>query len=82
MMKITGVYHDVDPTWTTDKSRGLITLVYVTEGRVSYWIDDKQLILEKGEFIYIPSNLYRAWTNLLMNLIRNIRSSSHGRKGQ
>ncbi|MGP4078772.1 helix-turn-helix domain-containing protein [Pseudalkalibacillus sp. R45] len=63
MMKIYGVYHDMEPTWTTKKSRGLNTLVYVTEGKVRYFIDNKQLDLEKGEFLYVPSKQYRAWMN-------------------
>ncbi|WP_408007656.1 helix-turn-helix domain-containing protein [Pseudalkalibacillus sp. A8] len=63
MLKIYGVYHDVDPTWRTEKSRGLNTLVYVTEGKVHYFIEDEQFELEKGDLLYIPFNLYRAWKN-------------------
>ncbi|MGP4039644.1 helix-turn-helix domain-containing protein [Gracilibacillus sp. D59] len=63
MLNIEGVYHDIDPYWSTEKARGLYTLVYVTEGKVVYYIENKQLELEKGEFLWIPDNLYRAWKN-------------------
>ncbi|WP_163536074.1 AraC family transcriptional regulator [Gracilibacillus sp. YIM 98692] len=63
MFKIEGVYHDVDPYWSTEKARGLYTFVYVTEGTVVYFIENKQIELEKGECLWIPDNLYRAWKN-------------------
>ncbi|MGM7702759.1 helix-turn-helix domain-containing protein [Pseudalkalibacillus sp. Hm43] len=62
-MKIHGVYHDVEPTWSTEQSRGLNTLVYVTDGKVRYSLDGKTVVLEKGDFLYIPSNVYRSWKN-------------------
>ena len=63
MIDIRGVYHDVDPTWSTRKSRGLNTLVYVTDGKVDYQIDRTNFILEPGELLFIPSHIYRSWTN-------------------
>ena len=63
MIDIRGVYHDVAPTWSTSKSRGLNTLVYVTDGKVDYQIDRMNVILEPGELLFIPSHVYRFWTN-------------------
>lgn len=63
MLAVKGVYHDVDPNWSTGKARGLNTLVYVTEGKVIYYIDNKRLELGKGEVCYIPYHLDRFWTS-------------------
>jgi AraC-like DNA-binding protein len=63
MLEIQGVYHDVDPHWSVEKARGFNTLVYVTEGKVIYYIENKQYELGKGEVLYIPHNLNRAWTS-------------------
>jgi AraC-like DNA-binding protein len=63
MLEVKGVYHDVDPHWSSGKARGFNTLVFVTEGKVIYYIDNKQLELEQGEILYIPFNLDRAWTS-------------------
>jgi AraC-like DNA-binding protein len=63
MVNIEGVFHDVNPKWSIGKARGFDTLVYVTEGKVIYFIDNKRLELEKGEVLYIPYNLDRAWTS-------------------
>ncbi|MCM3596149.1 AraC family transcriptional regulator [Metabacillus idriensis] len=63
MLDIQGIYYDVEPSWRTEKSRGHNTLVYAAEGKVLYFIEDKQLELDKGEVLFIPNNLYRSWTN-------------------
>ncbi|MBH0173488.1 helix-turn-helix transcriptional regulator [Fictibacillus sp. 23RED33] len=62
-MEIQGVYHDVNPTWRIGKDRGCATLVYVTQGKVMYWIDGVGVELVKGEILYIPSGVDRAWEN-------------------
>ncbi len=63
MPAIKGVYHDVNPHWCTQKSKGLNTLVYVTEGKVIYFVEDRRIVLEKGDTLYIPYHHYRAWTS-------------------
>lgn len=63
MIDIHGVYHDIDPTWSIGRSRGLDTLVYVTDGKVSYQVSGKEIILQQGDLFFIPSHVYRAWTN-------------------
>ncbi|MCM3718140.1 helix-turn-helix domain-containing protein [Fictibacillus phosphorivorans] len=62
-MNIEGVYHDVNPKWHIKKDRGCATLVYVTQGKVVYWIQGNYVELEKGEILYIPPNIDRAWEN-------------------
>jgi AraC-like DNA-binding protein len=63
MMNIQGVYHDVNPKWSIGKDRGCATLVYVSQGKVIYWINEECVELEKGEILYIPSSIDRAWEN-------------------
>lgn len=63
ILDIKGVYHDVNPHWSTQKSKGLNTLVYVTEGKVIYYVDNKTLVLEEGDTLYIPHHMDRAWTS-------------------
>lgn len=63
MVNIQGVYHDVNPKWSIGKDRGCDTLVYVSQGKVMYWINDECLELEKGEILYIPQAMNRAWEN-------------------
>ena len=63
MLRIEGIYYDIDPSWSRNKARGLHTLVYVTEGKVIYYIEENRIILGKGEFLWIPYNLYRGWEN-------------------
>ena len=62
-MTILGVYHDVSPTWSIGQSSGCDTVVYVTAGKVIYRIENQPLVLEKGEALYIPAAVSRAWTN-------------------
>ncbi len=63
MFEVKGVYHDVAPTWNIGKSRGLDTLVYVTDGQVNYQADGKDVILGAGELFFIPSRVLRSWAN-------------------
>lgn len=63
MLDIKGVYHDVHPKWSIGKSRGCETLVFVTEGKVIYWLGDNYMEVKKGELLYIPSTMDRAWTS-------------------
>lgn len=63
MLEIKGVYHDVNPKWSIGKARGHDTLVFVTEGKVNYWLGNDILELQKGEILYIPFSLDRAWTS-------------------
>ncbi|MFD2615653.1 AraC family transcriptional regulator [Paenibacillus gansuensis] len=61
MLNIEGVYHDVHPKWSIGKGRGCDTLVYVSDGKVLYCVNNERLELEKGEVLYIPSSMERAW---------------------
>ncbi|WHZ03945.1 AraC family transcriptional regulator [Neobacillus sp. YX16] len=61
MLDIKGVYHDVDPKWNIGKSRGCDTIVFVTEGKLYYWINDQKFEVQKGEVLHIPFCLDRAW---------------------
>ncbi|MBO1004002.1 helix-turn-helix domain-containing protein [Pseudogracilibacillus auburnensis] len=63
MLDIKGVYHDVYPKWSIGKSKGCDSLIFVTEGKLIYWVGNKQLLLKKGEALYIPYHIYRAWAN-------------------
>ncbi|OGX68212.1 MAG: hypothetical protein A2189_09105 [Paenibacillus sp. RIFOXYA1_FULL_44_5] len=61
MLHIKGVYHDVNLRGSNGKNRGQNTLVYVTEGEIIYWIENERLKLEKGDILFIPFHLVRAW---------------------
>ncbi|MFC5466112.1 helix-turn-helix domain-containing protein [Lederbergia graminis] len=63
MMNIQGVYHDVNPTWSIKNDQGCDTLVFVCEGKVVYWINNERLELKKGDILYIPFSMERAWEN-------------------
>ncbi|WP_066193301.1 MULTISPECIES: helix-turn-helix domain-containing protein [Gracilibacillus] len=61
MIQVEGIYHDIAPHWHTGKARGLYTIVFVTEGEVHYIINDEQIILTAGDFLWIPDDVYRSW---------------------
>ncbi|UVI28782.1 AraC family transcriptional regulator [Paenibacillus spongiae] len=63
MLDITGVYHDVNPTWNIGKGSGCDTLVYVSEGKVVFWVNNDRFELEKGEALYVPYGVDRAWSS-------------------
>lgn len=63
MPVIHGVFYDISPHWNVEKAKGLDTLVYVTEGKVHFQIEDLAVELKKGDLLFIPSNLVRAWKN-------------------
>lgn len=63
MVVVEGVYYDVEPSWSVKKGFGFNTIVYVMDGKVVYTINNKRLTVEKGEFLYIPSQVERSWMN-------------------
>ncbi len=60
---IHGVFYDISPHWNVEKAKGLDTLVYVTDGKVHYQVGDRAIELTKGNLLFIPSDLIRAWEN-------------------
>lgn len=67
LLNIKGIYHDVNPTWSIGKSGGCDTVVFVTEGKLLYFIEDHKIEVEKGEVLFIPSMLNRAWQSHQMD---------------
>ncbi|MCA1319464.1 helix-turn-helix domain-containing protein [Bacillus tianshenii] len=63
MIDISGVFHDVEPSWGINSDSGRSTLVFVTDGIVDYLIEGEKISLEKGELLYIPAYLKRSWSN-------------------
>ncbi|KMJ59501.1 hypothetical protein AB685_01075 [Bacillus sp. LL01] len=63
MSIIHGVFYDISPHWNVEKAKGLDTLVYVTEGKVHYQVEDRPIELSKGNLLFIPSTKVRAWEN-------------------
>ncbi|WP_339146072.1 MULTISPECIES: AraC family transcriptional regulator [unclassified Sutcliffiella] len=60
---IHGVFHDISPHWDVEKAKGLDTLVYVTEGKVHYQVEDRLMQMTKGDLLFIPSMYIRSWKN-------------------
>lgn len=60
---IHGVFYDISPHWDVEKAKGLDTLVYVTEGKVHYQVEDRVMQLTKGDLLFIPSMYTRSWKN-------------------
>lgn len=63
MIDISGVFHDVEPSWSVNSDSGCSTLVFVTDGLVNYFVKGKKIPLQKGELLYIPAELERSWCN-------------------
>ncbi|NLP52757.1 AraC family transcriptional regulator [Bacillus sp. RO1] len=63
MSIIHGVFYDISPHWDVEKAKGLDTLVYVTEGKVHYQVEDRVMQLTKGDLLFIPSTYNRSWKN-------------------
>ncbi|MGO4110999.1 helix-turn-helix domain-containing protein [Paenibacillus sp. YAF4_2] len=58
MLRLTQVRQDRGSEWFEDNNRpeGACTLVLVSYGKAVYWIDHEKVILEKGDFLYIPAS--------------------------
>ncbi|TYS70338.1 AraC family transcriptional regulator [Sutcliffiella horikoshii] len=63
MPDIHGVFYDISPHWDVKKAKGLDTLVYVTEGKVQYQVEERVMHLTKGDLLLIPSTSTRSWKN-------------------
>lgn len=63
MPTIHGVFYDISPHWDVEKAKGLDTLVYVTEGKVHYQVEERVMQLKKGDLLFIPSTYTRSWKN-------------------
>lgn len=63
MIDISGVFHDVEPSWSISSDSGRSTLVFVTEGMVNYFVEGKKMPLQKGDLLYIPAIIERSWSN-------------------
>ncbi|MDR6882914.1 helix-turn-helix domain-containing protein [Bacillus sp. 3255] len=56
-MKLTSFTYDKSSNWYSEAQEGAAdwTLVLVTYGRCVYWIEEKKQVLEKGQWLLIPS---------------------------
>ncbi|MDU0205098.1 MULTISPECIES: AraC family transcriptional regulator [Paenibacillus] len=58
-MKVTSYTYDKSSNWYGESQEGCEdwTLVLVTYGRCVYWIEEKKQVLEKGQWLLIPSSI-------------------------
>lgn len=58
-MKVTNYTYDKSSNWYGESQEGCQdwTLVLVTYGRCVYWIEEKKQVLEKGQWLLIPSSI-------------------------
>ncbi|CAG9621628.1 AraC family transcriptional regulator [Sutcliffiella rhizosphaerae] len=63
MTIIHGVFYDIAPHWCVENAKGQDTLVFVTEGKVHYHVENDNFELTKGDLLFIPSRFNRKWIN-------------------
>jgi AraC-like DNA-binding protein len=63
MFKLDAVYLDTDPRWYSSKNARVNIITLVTQGTCIYWIDGKEVILHKGDLLFVPACAQRYGTS-------------------